>query len=584
MKQFKEKNKKTLKALLFIPSLLFIILLNTGCSAVFTCSISGTIVDTEDYANDEVNSGISDAKVFLYTDEKGFNSDLASWQLDNTITPDKSISGVPKFFIDTTTNNSGEFSFNGLIWNEYFSEYGKTGDRKEVYLLFYHKNYGLCANPNPVYVVSDVTNRLSVIELKKILNTSEITGTVYDEDTQTELEFAAVNIWIPESWEYNSDGSINTDSGLTWGESPSYSVVTDNEGKWSREITYKMKPSSNNNKGTTIVRLTFNVGGYIAENSADSDITDGGWDINSNGTIEDDENMGYYQTGEIKKDSYNVLNDIYLANEFNSSEISGKVVDSTGESVQNVAVEIYVPESWTYSDENDPESINSLTWPTNPTYRLLTNGDGEYSQNIEYERLPSVTNNLETTKLRIVFILNNYTINNSTDEALIDQDTAAWDIDEDGDTEDDPSYYESPCIYNDLSCEFDTITIKATRFTETLSGQVVSSSDPTTGQNGVEVWLFFEQSTAPAGGDEPDYIQMSRTNIIAADQLQQGYFQFLNLIWEDEDYTGNQSRVDCILYLPDDTEAANGTYSGSGVSKAYKLTSGSENFVSLTKP
>ncbi|MDC7124685.1 MAG: hypothetical protein PQJ46_03910 [Spirochaetales bacterium] len=583
--KYKDRNKtiNLFKTIIFMLLPAAVILFNTGCSVVFTCSMTGSIVDSEKYDNGDEDSGIDDLSVFLYTDEDDCNEDLLAWSIDNSVTPDNPSSGDPKYFIETTTDDSGDYTFNGLIWNELFSEYGKSGDRKEVFLLFYHKNYGLCSNPTPVYVVSDVTNRVSVIQLDKIMNTADINGTIYGKDTSAVLANVTVNIWVPTSWTYDSDGNVDTSS-FEWDEDPSYTALSDESGEWSQEIAYYMKPSSSSNNGTTIVRLTYDAGGYVADNAADSDITDGGWDINADGTIDSGEDDGYYQTDEITKGTSTELNDIYLANEYNTATISGSVVNTAGSNEDGVTVEIYVPDSWSYTSTSETSiDENSITWPENPSYTVTTDEDGEYTQAIQFDRLPSEHNNYGTTKIRIIYKKDNYIIDSSTDSALTD---GGWDMDDDGTTEttEDDAYYEPSIVYDGETYDYDSITIKQTRFTEDLTGQVQKSSSDTTGVNGVEVWMFFNVSSAPSSGDEPDYTTTTSTQVLTTDEVEKGYFSFSDLQWTDESYTGNQSKVTCYVYLPTTSEQESGSYAaGGGTLKKYLMTSDSDNNVTLAQ-
>ena len=60
----------------------------------------------------------------------------------------------------TETNAQGEFSFTGFMWHTNNPGYGKTGDHREVYILLYHKDYGLVKNLSPVYIISNATTNI----------------------------------------------------------------------------------------------------------------------------------------------------------------------------------------------------------------------------------------------------------------------------------------------------------------------------------------------------------------------------------------------------------------------------------------
>ena len=63
-----------------------------------------------------------------------------------------------------------------FIWENFLPEYGKTADRKEVFLLFHHPRYGLVPNVVPVYVLSDSTYRAGIIKLEDRYNTRVLSG------------------------------------------------------------------------------------------------------------------------------------------------------------------------------------------------------------------------------------------------------------------------------------------------------------------------------------------------------------------------------------------------------------------------
>ena len=571
-----------------------------GCSVVFTGSITGSLVDAESYDNGDAGSGISDAEVYLYTDQEKRDADYDAWIANPSVLPDLPAEGEPQYFLKTITDAQGDYTFNGFIWNEFFPDYGKSGDRKEVYMLFYQNDYGMTKTPYPVYVVSDVTNRIPLFKLTKILNTAEIAGNVTNAETGDPLANANVRIWVPESWAY-SGGNIDTDESssvkFTWKDTPSYTALTDNLGNWTQNISYKMLPSSSTNYGTTIIRITYAANGYIAENAADSDITDGGWDRDGNGTIDSDEADGYYQSGEISGDSYAELDDIALADEFNTAAVSGRVINSgTNAGEPNVSVRIFVAEDWSYNsaDPEDIEAASSVEWPENPGYTLNTDAAGDYSQTIRFERKPSETDNRKTTRVRIVFVKNNFLIDSSTDSSLTDNPSPGgpWDRDGSGtvDADEDDSFLDpSSVITADLDNALGSTVIKQTEFSETLSGEVWDATG-TVLINGVEVWLFFNpdaslETPLPDAPDVPDFTDITASILVTQDTIEKGHFSFSGLEWTDTAYSGNQSRASYWIYLPTAAERISGQLAGplTAIDDKYYLTAGSTNYVSLTQ-
>jgi len=563
----------------------------SSCSVVFTSSITGSIVDKEQYENGTTGNGIADAEVYLYTDEAACTADLDAWSADSTILPDNPSGGEPVYFLKTITDEQGAYTFNGLIWNELFPEYGKSGDRKEIFMLFYHERYGLQQTAYAVYVVSDVTNRIPLFKLPRILNTARIAGTVMDAKTDQVLPNANVQIWVPESWTYLADGSIDTtESKLSWKTEPSYTALTDVNGEWNQEISYKMLPSSTENSKTTIIRLTFVANGYIAENASDSRITDGGWDRDANGSVDPDEDEGYLQSGEITDDTYADLGTVSLADEYNTATVTGRLINSnTNSGETNVNVDIYVAEDWSYnsSDPDDIEAAAGVDWPENPSYSTTTNADGEYTQAIRFERKPSENDNRGTTRVRLVFTKDTFNIDSTTDAKLTD---GGWDRDSSGsiDADENDAFYDpASVITKDMTSDLGSIVIKQTEFTETLSGEVLTGG---VGQNGVEVWLFFApdgslETPVPVDGNEADRKQTTQPVPVSAEVIKDGRFSFTGLEWTDTVYTTEQSEVSFWIYLPDDTEIASRTYNAALPEDPVKkyLTAGANNFISIIK-
>jgi hypothetical protein len=351
-----------------------------------------------------------------------------------------------------------------------------------------------------------------------------------------------------------------------------------------------MLPSSSENKGTTIIRISYSVNGYIAENAADPDITDGGWDRDGNGTIDSDEDEGYYQSGEISAGSYAELDDIALADEFNTAVVSGRVVNSnTNDGEANVSVRIYVAEDWSYTsaDPDDIEAAATVIWPENPSYTLNTAADGDYSQDIQFERKPSEADNRGTTRVRIVFVKNNFKIDSTTDSSLTDNPSpgGTWDRDDNGtvDADEDDAFFDPPSVITaDLDNDLGSIVIKQTEFSETLSGEVWNNAE-TALVNGAEVWLFFDPDSGTLETDLPDGTSTFRTQttasiLIAQDSIEKGHFSFSGLEWTDTAY-GSQSRASYYIYVPKLGERSSGTYTSGAVK--YYLTAGSSNNVSL---
>ena len=134
-------------------TLIFIMLVNS-CSSVFSAGVSGKVVDAESTTNPK--EGIADVEIYSYVKEKNRDADFDSYKSGSRFSPTDD-----KYFIGHTTSNSdGTFTLNKLVWEAYFPDFGKTADYCTIYLLFYHPDYGLIKNDNPVIIMSDTTSNV----------------------------------------------------------------------------------------------------------------------------------------------------------------------------------------------------------------------------------------------------------------------------------------------------------------------------------------------------------------------------------------------------------------------------------------
>ncbi|HZK19144.1 MAG TPA: hypothetical protein VFC68_00310 [Treponemataceae bacterium] len=159
------KNKKTKKNVKQIVTMLFVfvtIWLLTTCSSVFSAGVSGKVVDAESTNNPK--NGIAHVSVFVYTDESIRNKDFSSWKKGKRFSP----TTEKQFIGQTSTNNSGEFTINKIVWESLCPEFGKTADFTHVFLLFYHENYGLVKNTNNVVIISGSTSNVIYQEMTSI--------------------------------------------------------------------------------------------------------------------------------------------------------------------------------------------------------------------------------------------------------------------------------------------------------------------------------------------------------------------------------------------------------------------------------
>ena len=144
--------------------LLAVFLLPIGCDGVYDTSVQGVVVDWDDYNSAAVEDpGINDVDVYLYLDETLLDEDLTAWGNDGTLPDDRlNKKGVKEqaYYQKTTTASSGGengvFNFNGLMWRNFFPEFGEvavtvdnfTGGREatEYLISLGHRSIGFIAH------------------------------------------------------------------------------------------------------------------------------------------------------------------------------------------------------------------------------------------------------------------------------------------------------------------------------------------------------------------------------------------------------------------------------------------------------
>lgn len=272
----------------------------------------------------------------------------------------------------------------------------------------------------------------------------------------------------------------------------------------------------------------------------------------------------------LTSDVTNSLPPVKATKAKNYSTIKGSIVDAnTNNGVQNVNVRIYIPYEWDY-DENGNLDASTLKFHTEPDYTLVTDANGEYSQKIAFIKNPIVTNSNDKTKviIRITFDRNGYKIDPTSDDSyddegnLIDDGNLKNDVDMDGDNIND-IYYQTDEIEPDTTVVLNDVPIKRTHFTETISGRIYYDDSGTKEYyNGltVKIWTNINKDNSPDYSTvESDFVTNTSTRT-TNDQTQDGYFSFNNISWDDEDYSGNQSKIYCHILIDDPQGVGKGSF------------------------
>ncbi len=178
-------------------------LLLAGCSVVFQAGISGKVVT----ADGTGTAAVADVNVFAYTDEGLRDSDYDKF-VAGSITRPSSGAG---YVATTSTNANGEFTVNKVVWETKKSEFGKTADVNNLYLIFYHEDY--TPAKYDATVISDSTNADNVyVNISSNKDYATINVNIYDVSTGYAMTSAC-------TLEYLVEGNTESDTVVATGAS-----------------------------------------------------------------------------------------------------------------------------------------------------------------------------------------------------------------------------------------------------------------------------------------------------------------------------------------------------------------------------
>lgn len=346
-----------------------------SCSVVFTSSINGRVIDKEERENNNNVVGVPDARVYLYTEKNPWEADFSAYVEGNSSTlPDAPGRQSYRYFQSTTTDNNGNYQFAGVVWETLNSAYGKTADRRDVYLLVYHPNYGLWKNPNPCIVISDVTTELPPLEIEDLYNEGRVSGRVLNWKDSKPLANAAVDLYVPKSWTYTGD-TVDSAS-LEFPSTAAYGVNTDRDGYWTAAIRFKKMGGHRDMVNKTRILVAWNEADYRAEDPLQGTAINGG---NVQGDRDLDGNGRSAQTGD-PSDWYLLSEDIPASTSTDPQtvdtgevtlqryrftvNVSGKVLndsDGTGISGARVVLTVPAPDGRDFTAYSQPRDTQNST-------------------------------------------------------------------------------------------------------------------------------------------------------------------------------------------------------------------------------
>lgn len=167
----------------------------TGCYSVFSGGTGGLIVDAE--STQTPKAGIANVDVYAYTSSSDCNSDYNRWTEGTIFTPHADYYG------HTTTGVDGYFTISKLVWKATKSDFGKDADYTNIYLLFYHEEYGL--TKGQTVIISDSTTDTVYAELKSVRKTTNVNIEIRDVANDSIIsENIYVKVNVPQTTQANT--------------------------------------------------------------------------------------------------------------------------------------------------------------------------------------------------------------------------------------------------------------------------------------------------------------------------------------------------------------------------------------------
>ena len=286
---------------LFLPILLIILL--TSCSAVYYGGITGTVKDAE------TGEGINDVMVAVYFDEGRRDSEYDAY--DKNAHADFNPAGADGI---AYTSANGSYSFSKVWWETNSPEYGKDADKVDVYLLFYNENYGLTKSDSSVTLYSESTSQIKTAELTSIVDTY-----TYNIDLRDDSDSSSLTDGIEFHYSYTDYRGVERSGNVSAVGTYSIPVVY-YKGDCAPQITLSNFESVNKEVNTS----KKSVGQFSFK------------DEEGTGTYILKTEDGFDGTSQSQTDS------LYFTKNWFRISISGQVLDSAKEGVDNVAVSLDV--------------------------------------------------------------------------------------------------------------------------------------------------------------------------------------------------------------------------------------------------
>ena len=333
-------------------SLVALLLLSlTACSAVFDSAISGTVKDKNASSTSSTSTGgIADVMVYAYDNEEAWNNKYNSW-ISNPKSEFKDYS-VPS----ARTAQDGSFSISNLRWMTNSPAYGKDADSKTIYLLAFHKDYGL-EKVEGRTIQSDKANNFGIIEMGKVTATKTLTISLKDIEDNT-------------STATGSDATISDTTGFSFKYTYADGYKTGSDGKFEDNVTGTIS-SFTNGKATIVVKYNEDnfsttdkknkVTTYSVPSVTIYDIQTGSdWELET--ALENGKKVITYDT---EKKEYKDT-DLKFSNSWKTVTVNLSLIDGSSANQDTITDPIYF--RWSYNNGEEEKNGNYTT--TSGSYAL----------------------------------------------------------------------------------------------------------------------------------------------------------------------------------------------------------------------
>ena len=337
-------------------SLVALLLLSlTACSAVFDSAISGTVKDKNASSTSSTSTGgIADVMVYAYDNEEAWNNKYNSWDGKSEF-KDHSVPSA-------RTAQDGSFSISNLRWMTNSPVYGKDADSKTIYLLAFHKDYGL-EKVEGRTIQSDKANNFGIIEMGKVTATKTLTISLKDIEDNT-------------STATGSDATISDTTGFSFKYTYADGYKTGSDGKFEDNVTGTIS-SFTNGKATIVVKYNEdnfsttdenNVTTYSVPSVTIYDIQTGSdWELDeAKSNVKNGKKVIEYEGKEYKN------TDLKFSNAWKTVTVNLSLIDGSSANLDSITDPIYF--KWSYNNGEEEKNGN------------VTTTTGSASINVKYKK------------------------------------------------------------------------------------------------------------------------------------------------------------------------------------------------------